>query len=107
MKYLLLFLILFTSSVYGQQSIHSVDSIVLHKKYKSSNVKDLSKEIGGDFKTDLNKIRAFYMYAVNYIEYDIALSQRVWSPKSKEEMDSIKLWEVNRTIKTKRDLLGL
>lgn len=104
MNYLLLLLIFVTSSVFGQQSIESVDSIVLQKKYKSINVKDLSKEIAREFKTDLNKIRAFYMYVVNNIEYDMALSERVWSPKSKEERDSIVLWEVNRTIRTKKGI---
>jgi transglutaminase/protease-like cytokinesis protein 3 len=104
MRHLLLLFTLFTSTLYGQQTFQSVDSIVLNKKYKSINVKDLSIEIASDFQTDFNKIRAFYMYVVTSIKYDIVLSKRVWYPRSNEEMDSIVLSEVNRTIQTKKGI---
>jgi transglutaminase/protease-like cytokinesis protein 3 len=105
MKYLFLTLATFMSiNLFSQYSFNKVDSIVFSNKYKSTNVKDLSKEISKDFESDSNKIRAFYIYIVNNIMYDISLSNRVWYPKSQEEMDSITLYEVNQCIKTKKGI---
>jgi len=91
-------------NVYCQYSLNTVDSIVISKKYKSTDVKELSKEIARDFKSDSNKIRAFYIYVVKNINYDIELAKREWYPKSQEEMDSITLSEVNNCIKNKKGI---
>lgn len=105
MRYFALILVSFVSiNAYCQYSLNKVDSIVISKKYKSTDVKELSKEIAIDFKSDSNKIRAFYIYVVKNIKYDITLSKRVWYPKSQEEMDSITLYEVNKCIKNKKGI---
>jgi transglutaminase/protease-like cytokinesis protein 3 len=105
MRYhVLILLLLLSINSFCQFSLNKVDSIVLSKKYKSSNVEELSKEIAFDFKSDSNKIRAFYIYVVTNIKYDIKLSKRKWHPKSKEEMDSITLSEVNKCILNKKGI---
>jgi transglutaminase/protease-like cytokinesis protein 3 len=105
MRHFALILLSFVSiNVYSQYSLNKVDSIVISKKYKATDVKELSKEIAFDFKSDSNKIRAFYIYVVKNIKYDITLANRVWYPKSKEEMDSITLYEVNNCIKNKKGI---
>lgn len=102
--YLLILLLLLSINSYCQFSSNKVDSIVLGKKYKSSDVEELSKEIAFDFKSDSNKIRAFYIYVVTNIKYDIKLSKRKWYPKSLEAMDSITLSEVNKCITNKKGI---
>ena len=88
----------------AQYSSIKVDSIVISKKYKSFDVKELSKEIAVDFKSDSNKIRAYYMYVVCNIKYDISLSKRRWYPESEEDMDRITLEEVNKCIRNKKGI---
>lgn len=105
MRFLALIFLPFVSiNLYCQYSLNKVDSIVISKKYKSIDVKELSGEIAMDFKSDSNKIRAFYFYVVNNIKYDKKLSERVWYPTSKEDMDSITISEVNNCIKTKKGI---
>ncbi len=105
MRYFALILVTFASiCAYSQYSLSKVDSLVISKKYKSTDVKELSKEIASDFKSDSNKIRAFYIYVVKNIKYDITLSNRVWHPKSIEDMDRITLLEVNNCIKNKKGI---
>lgn len=105
MKFLTSIFLLFVSfNSYSQFKLNVVDSMVMNKKYKSSDVKELSKEISSDFKSDSNKIRAFYIYIVNNINYDISLSKRLWRPKSQSDMDSIILSEVNNCVKTKKGI---
>ncbi len=105
MRYFLLIIISIVSiKANCQYNLYKVDSIVFSKIYKSTDVKELSKEIARDFKSDSNKIRAFYIFVVKNINYDITLSKRVWYPKSQEEMDSITLHEVNNCIKYKKGI---
>lgn len=97
-------LILFSSYSYSQYSFTTIDSIVINTSYTSQDVASLSKEICGDFKSDIEKARAFYTFIVYKVDYDYNLLNRDNTFSTPEEEDSLKAKMVSDAITTRKGI---
>lgn len=71
----IIYIFFFICTTAFSQNYELVDKIVLD--YPSySNLETLSKRINNDFKTDVNKARAAYVWIANNIDYDIETTRK-------------------------------
>lgn len=84
--------LLFNKKLSAQYEEHQVDSIVLHKIYRSQTIKTISEEIGEDFQDQNNLIRAIYIFLASKMTYDLDFGNESFRIRSATKTNDEQNW---------------
>lgn len=95
--YIFTILILITTKGFSQSDFSKIDEYARSIEYNPN--KSLAKELTKNFTTDLEKVRAIFVWITDNIEYDFELFQ---SPELQEEIYTSTNDVIDHTLNTKK-----